>query len=518
MRIDFDSSRECVKVTKLGGAEELNFSTSSLYKGAVIAAAGNVFGLINNYIQTQMTAAERSELWNCYLSAKEILINPTTMKVTQTKLEAVIRDIYNLIDMNKFHYYAEIHGGIVVPANVKDNYEQVDESFTQSRTYLRNDYIKLIVFCTAVRFLIPIWGEFVSINKDGVPEAQKEYRAYELISRSNLPQYPAYRRLLVYINESYKENPNSSVAPILGGIGRENIPEWLAGMLIVRKLGLINLYQGDGSTNVISQVSVYVDTTITNMEKKFGDIIQEKRNVSSPVDGERDPSFLETFRVKQALPYGNIEMSNVYLSDIYNAVQGVDPTIPYEIVRMVIDVTHGLQNEPMDETNITLAQWVMSPAVAPGLFDVMEKLSITNALIASQALLHWWGLHELALLVTGISLQQSKVMMLGDKLARPSLEQLAKLDQIYPHMAQQRTKAAKSKSPNIIYPVIMSFGTKLMGSRKAVRTPMFVTPEQVPSVDRHGHMTVPTYVANHVVDLLVKLDQIHMEHHSNVTY
>ena len=364
--------------------------------------------------------------------------------------------------------------------------------------------------------MIPIWGEFVSINKDGVPEAQKEYRAYTLIRRSNLPQYPAYRRLLVYIHESYKDNPNSSVAAILGGVGREEIPEWLAGMLIVRKLGLINLFPGDNTTNVISQVSVYVDTTINNIEKKFDDTIQEKRNVSSPVDGERDPSFLETFRVKQALPYGNIEMSNVYLSDIYTACMGVDPTTPPQLIQSVLEVTGGLENERFDETNIILAQWVMSTAVAPALFDVIEKKSITNAMIASQCLLHHWNLHELALLCTGINLQQPKMGMLGDRLTRPSYEQLAKLDEIYPHVAQQRTKAAKAKSPSIIYPVIMSFGTKLMGSRKAIRSPSFLTRDDVPTVDIHGHMTVPSHVANLIVDLLVKLDQIHMEYHANV--
>lgn len=513
MYLEFDNNRDSVRVVKNDG-EALVFSTNSLYKSSSALNAGAVFGIVNNYIKSAMSPAEQDQLWNHYLTAKELLLNPLSMQMTQDKLETVVRRIYELIDPDKFHYFVEIRGGIVVPSDVMSSYNQVDESFTQDKTYLRDDYVKLVVLSAAIRLLIPIWGEFVSITKDSVPDAQKEFRAYQLIRKSNLKNYPAFNRLLTYIRESHRGSKQAqSISNILGGIGREEVPEWIAGVLIVRKLGMINIHADQSVSNVISQVSVYIDTTMRNMEKKFGDIVQEKRNASSVVDGEKDPSFLETFRVKQALPFGNIVTSDVFAEDIYRVCYTVDPTIPVELVEAVKAVTEGLENEVYDDTNVILAQWVLSTSISPALYEVLEKRTNINAMIATQCLLHHWGYHELALLATGLNLRSGSGSGLNDRMLRPTIEHMQKLDRVFPYQIQQRTRAAKAKPGNFALPIIHTLGVRLTRNRKAIRCPAFVTQEMVPTVDRHGHMSVPPNIIHQLIDLICdKLDAIQAKH------
>lgn len=513
MYLEFDNNRDSVRVVKNDG-EVLVFSTNSVYKPSSALNAGSVFGIVNNFIKTSLSPADQDTMWNHFLTAKELLLNPLSMQATQDKLETVVRRIYDLIDIDRFHYFVEIKGGIVVPSDVMSNYNQVDESFTQDKTYLRDDYVKLVVLSVAIRLLIPIWGEFVSITKDSVPDAQKEFRAYQLIRKSNLKNYPAFGRLLTYIRESHRSSKQAqSIGPTLGGIGREEVPEWIAGVLIVRKLGMINIHADQSSSNVISQVSVYIDTTMRNMEKKFGDIVQEKRNAASVVDGEKDPSFLETFRVKQALPFGNIVASDVFAEDIYQICYTIDSTIPKELVAAVEQVTEGLVDEVYDESNVILSQWVLSTSISPALYEVLEKRTNINAMIATQCLLHHWGYHELALLATGLNLRTGSGSGLNDRMMKPTLEHMQKLDRVFPYQIQQRTRASKSKPANFALPIIHTMGVRMTRSRKAVRCPAFLTQEMVPSVDRHGHMSVPPNIVHQLIDLICdKLDAIQAQH------
>lgn len=513
MYLEFDNNRDAVRVVKADG-EALVFTTNSLYKSSNALNAGSVFGVVNNYIKQNLTPPEQDQLWNYYLSAKELLLNPMSMQQTQDKLENVVKRIYDLINPDKFHYFVEIRGGIVVPSNVKTSYNQVDESFTQDKTYLRDDYVKLVVLSAAIRLLIPIWGEFVSITKDSVPDAQKEFRAYQLIRKSNLKNYPAFARLLTYIRESHRGSKQAhSISNILGGIGREEVPEWIAGVLIVRKLGMINIHAEESVSNVISQVSVYIDTTMRNMEKKFGDIVQEKRNASSAVDGEKDPSFMETFRVKQALPFGNLVASDVFAEDVYRVCYTVDQSIPKDLVDAVLEVTAGLENEVYDESNVILAQWVLSTSISAALYEVLEKRTNINAMIATQCLLHHWGYHELALLATGLNLKTGAGSGFGDRMLKPTLEHIAKLDKVFPYQIQQRTRLAKSKSSNVALPIIHSMGVRLTRCRKAIRAPRFVTQDMVPTVDRHGHMSVPANIVHQLIDLICdRLDEVQAKH------
>jgi hypothetical protein len=514
MFLEFDNNRESVRVVKSDG-EALVFSTNTLYKSSNVLNAGGVFDVANRFIKANLTPQQQDQLWDHYLSAKELLLNPLSMQLTQDKLETIVKRIFDLIDPAKFHYFVEIKGGIIVPSNVKTSYNQVDESFTKDKTYLRDDYIKLVVLLSAIRMLIPIWGEFISITKDSVPDAQKEFRAYQLIRKSNLKNYPAFGRLLVYIQESHRSSKQAqSISNILGGIGREEIPEWIAGVLIVRKLGMINIHADESVSNVISQVSVYIDTTMRNMEKKFGDVIQEKRNASSVVDGEKDPSFLETFRVKQDLPFGNLVTSDVFAENVYEMCRTIDDTIPEQLVNAVLEVTVGLENEMYDESNVILAQWVLSTAISPTLYEVLEKRTNINAMIATQCLLHHWGYHELALISTGLNLKSGGGSGLDNRLLKPTLEHINKLDKMYPYQIQQRTRVAKAKSNNFAMPALHTMGVRLTRCRKAIRAPGFLTQDMVPTVDRHGHMTVPANIVHQLIDLLTgKLDEIQQKHY-----
>lgn len=533
MQLQFSEFRDAINVVDDFG-NEVTFIVNALYKSQQTASSGDVFGVINSFVNSELSQTDRVTLFNLYLAAKDVLVSPTTLNATCLKLEKIFGGIFELIDRERLSYFVAVHGGVGIPLGIKETWDDIDESFTRNKTYLKQDYRHLTVMCTVVKLLMPLWGEFVGITKDSIPDAQKEFRAYSLLARTDIMEYPAFDRLKKYVDEVFHDNLTKDVAATtVGGIGQEEIPEWLCASLIVRRLGLLNLKAmtvDNGPTNIISQVSSYIDQSIKNMGKRFSETIHAKKpSGGAAADGEKDPSYLETIRVKQVLPYGNIMASSVFLyrnlisfadvddhtqelqgrdiESIYAAVKAIDPSVPDALIQQVIDISYGLETEAFAEHNIKLMLYCMAPAISMNLFEIFDKLAITHAMINSQILMHHWGLHCLALSVTGINLDNVANNLLSDRIEKPNIEHMALLDKLYPCKWTSKTKIAKLRSENVAYPEIMHLSNLLVKYKKAVRCPPFLTSKDVP-VDKYGHMSVPSNISHELVRLLIKFDEL----------
>lgn len=518
MRLDFDSGRNNTLVISDSG-EEIHFDIS-FYKAAKINQIVDVFSVANRYME-EMDKRKREHLFSLYISAKQILMNMEIIEVADAKLMNVIKQIIELIDIEALQYFINVRSGIIIPSDVKVSFSDVPEMFERGRTYLRHEYVELVMLAVTLRWILPIWGEYMILIKDIVSDYTCEDRAYGLLATSVIPNHNSYKRLLHYIEQSFNGNVKTTASTV-SGIGVCNLPKWLCSLSIVRRLTIIDLVTNVKSPNIINTLHGYVTDSINNLEKKFKEPIKTKKPAgSSSTDGEKDPSFLETYRTKQDIAYGEIDAVNVWLENIPRLARAIDPTIPEQLIMAVIDRSDQLEHQELGNHNLILTQWVLSSVVPVAIFDTIDKISVIRGMIATQAILHHWGMHELALLVTGINLK-TQINTMNDRPIRPSEDQIKRLDEIYPYKRVYNSKTSKGKPTNYGLIAISELAAQLVRHRKAVRTPAFVRASDVPTVDRHGHMATPANIIPLLADLLIKVDnQLEVletyEHQASIT-
>lgn len=505
MRIDFDASRTNIAIIPDVG-EEITFDILVYKLGK--SRDTDVFSTVNGYLQT-LPRDTRISIYDIYAKAAEVLDRQHYVDRLDSQLEDLLKNLVELIDLQRLSRYIQTDSGIIIPSDVKTDFADVSDMYGRSRTYLRHEYIDLLTVLIALRFVLPIWSVYMTLIQEIVASNTRELRAYSLLRKSAIATHPAYARLLVYIEDWFNPTVKTTSATV-SGIGRSEIPEWLCALVMVRRLPVIDVTNSGNGPNVINRLSAYVKDSINNLEKKFKERIKSKKQPGESKAVDRDPSFMETYRVKQDIPYGDIVAHDVWLTNILNACRAIVPTIDPQLVAAVLEVTDELELEELAEHNIILTQWVLDNAVPAPIIHALEKRSVVAGMIITQCICHHWKLHTLALLATGINTPRERDTLIDSHLSIPD-DIVKRLEEIYPYqrIPHRSERGSKSKGPTLNYGIVTvsDMAVKLSKNIRRVRVPRFLTNRDVP-VNTKGELITPKNIIVDLAILLIKLDEI----------
>ena len=504
MLIDFDTNRAYIVISSAD--EPIHFDLS-VYRVSKINRVKDVFSTVNLYL-SRLSKAEHNSLLDQYDRAKEAF-NAHVLQMMDSQLMEILKNILDIVNVDRLRRFIEFDSGIIIPDKVKENYSGVSEMFERNKTYVRSEYLDLLTMSIALRFVLPIWSEYMSIVQDIVPEYTREMRAYGLLRQSVIANHKTFERLMIYIRDWVTPSLNSTSSTV-SGIGREEIPEWLCSLVMVRRLPVIDVTNVEKSTNIINSLFGYVRESVTNLEKKFRERIKDKKPPSEAKTADRDPSFIETYRTKQEIPFGDLVAHDVFFSNIQRACKTIIPDMPDEIIIGVLKVTHELEHEELSSHNILLTQWICDEVVPAPLIHALEKRSAIGGMIISQCLCHYWGLHNLALLCTGINLSGITESAIESYTVIPD-DVMERLDYYYPYkrIVHKTEQKAKQRITNPAVLTISELSVILSRHRKAVRVPPFLTIRDV-AADRYGHMDVPRDIIKDLAILLVKINELNV--------
>lgn len=509
MYFELSNTKDVFYIAPFKGASQdeiLDFDLT-FYRQAKISQIQDVISPAQGYLAT-LSPEQHRELFHLYNLAKEIFSTSNSLVAIDNKITAIVANIIKLLDLNNLQRWVLTRSNISIPGEIKQSFADVDEAYERSKTYIYSEYVEILTMAIALRFILPIWGDYLTIIKDSAAEFTKEIRAYGLLKRSELMKFPALERLLIYINVHFTKS-TKSISSTLAGIGREEIPDWLCSLLLVRRLTIIDL-TSDANSSIINNLFGYVRDSLDNLDRKFKEPVNDKRPPGTVKDTEKDPSFLETYRVKQDMSTGDIAIFDMALDNIHHMVKVMDPTVPDQLINHILERTEGLSEGILSTHNVRLTQWIISPIIDPVLLEKVSKRSVINGMIISQILCHHWGMHQIGLLVTGINHQN--VSVIADGLARPTQEQLDLLDKLYPYqvtVVDQRNKQRQKLMNNALLE-INALVAELLQSKKAVRTPEFLTTADIPNVNRYGHMVASKDLPVLLIDLLVKVNEVNI--------
>lgn len=462
--------------------ETLTFSTN-VYERTKLEKNDKVYNELNRFLQT-LSGEEQAKMFGIYSRILHNLRTISNFEILADMITNQVTELYNLIDINRLEDWVYGFNKIVYPTSVSAS---VGQDLNTEKTYVRADYDALVILTVALRFMLPIWGEYQTIILSVVKGKWKEYVAAQVLTNTTLINHRSIQRLSVFI-ENHLSPTAKKEAAIIAGLGTEQVPEWLLAGALVKRLAVADIHDEGG---LIRNVYGYVSNYIKEMDQYWGGL--RPKNAEGGDDDNSDFSIVEKYRGKKLRSEGDARSSAVYvtlisgrdgnpdLRDHIRLAKQIDSSIDEELVRVCFNTAmHTSVQEEVQEWQVTFAQWLffkncMSPKSVAGL-NRMQL--VYHVFVVTQAILIHWGFIELALLVKAepVKVADPSVMLHSANLTRVVTKTMEPLDATFPYKLNNTKAATNNRQANPAY-VGISELTQTMNRNHWIRT---VSQELIP--------------------------------------
>ena len=418
--------------------------SGSAYDRVSIDDPERIFLHINQYWAT-LPKKIQGDIFSVYQQIDECFESCFDPNHLHEELVKKVRALYGLIDLDDLWHWLNFHAEVRFPPNLKDNYGEDD---VRERTYLRSDYSGLVFLAVALRPIVPVWGEYIRRIRSQAGSVYKEYAAMKLLSTTKLIRTEAVQRLRVYVEHSELDNANTMPA-VLSGLGSTELPEWLLSLAVVRRLSICEVSSSDEKGSIISNIYNFLQTTVTSLDRKFYSRVTEKHRHMKEGDEEDKASRVESYKVKQEVPDGELVALNVYTEQMADMTRVIDPDTPIELMEMCYDRIKENETIEIREHHLTLSKWVTAKALSARGIPFLTKPALLRVMTVTQAILWHWQFYDLAALTTAQPIERDDMLLSEGRPLIPR-DLVQRLSEIYPHYQQKGSrKRVRDRQANV---------------------------------------------------------------------
>lgn len=346
------------------------------------------FKEINAYISS-LTQAKQDELWNIYVVMRHYIDDIAATSKVSTVLGQGLLKIYDIVKIDEVQKFLEKRDLIAIPPSIEN---QDTRGYRKERTYNPQKYRGLITLAICLRLALPVWGEYIALIGKGVGIDRKEIHSMHLLKGSKLLSSPQYKDFSDFVLTTV-EAGKVSKASIIHGIGSEELISLNLAASFIRKVAV--------APNLITELLVndiynYIANNGPDPDRRHGYIVEK-----NPKDDttKEEASILETYRIKESISSGDLELINYYCEMIDKVMLGVDTTVPQELIARCFKMRDTLKDFTPTEMNVRLCQWCLNN-IPPRSMVMVDEYAMRSLLCATFGLLIHWGYPQLALLVT----------------------------------------------------------------------------------------------------------------------
>lgn len=509
------------------GRQELlisHLNDSSIWKLAEFdkskfSSQTDLFHYNNKYLE-RFSPAEQNRLFAIYKEIRHIFDTGVSGNVLHNRLVPLIKELLDSHDLTRVESWIRLHTDIQYPNDLKLEYtESLFSNKTREQTYLKDDYIKLICLIFVLRLMVPIWSEFITRTKKETGNHFKEYTALQLISEANIVHSESMSKLITYVKLAIPED--SLKSGLLVFLSSEDFPIWMLSVIVVKMLCVTDIkgvvIEDETGLRTVQNIVPFIYNNVKEKIKRaeiaFGQI-KDKNPESSSSDNESS-SNVETYKIKQEIPSGDVVMLEYAMSNIGSIVLKLEPNIDVNLLYNALETSESLYKARIYEPQITLLQWIYKPVIPPKAIPLLTKRTVVNALAGAQAILWHRGHYELAGLVTattvGMDPDTGEHYISGvesrSKVTKESLEELNKL---FPYAKKDNSKT-KSKPVNQAIAGIDRLAVKLseynwlltIDNRERITVPSMLQLLTGSTVNRR--FSIPHNIKNKIALLIIDL-------------
>ena len=484
-------------------SEELSFNIA-LFDRMSYSGGYQIFEQINGY-WSYIQPSVQDKIFNIYKQIREVYDSVWDVNELTIRLHALVKELFELHLLDDIHHWTWFHSNALLPDGLRESFKDSHETpGTRERTYLKDDYKWLVSLSISLRIMIPIWGEFIARTKKN-NTVFKEYYAFLLLSHSNLINSEPMERLRVYVEHSLPADKSISSA-IYGGIDSGEFPTWVLGLVTVRRLSIGDVRGVDPTSSLVTFIYKYIGQKVKSHDNSFIGRVNDKRSDSESSDSENNLSKLEGYKIKQAIPAGDIAIISYYLENTHNLAIRVCPDIDLNLVDITIQSVKVLENKQIWTPQRTLAQWVMKKVIPPNSLLHIKKIQVLDVLGIATAVLWHKGYFELAGLLCAINQDNTTELSIGgtDSRSRITKEQLEQLEIYYPYTRKPVGKQKILKKINPAVESIESTATMFSEHDWILTLPGYMV-EKITGNGNNTRYSVPFNIKNTLCDLALSL-------------
>lgn len=443
--------------------EELSWNVSPFDKAA-FSGDFDIFEQINEYWAT-LPEDQQRRIFEVYKRIRDAFDNLWTAKSLTAALRPLVKELYDEHDLNHLHHWVCFRANVRMPPNLMTAYKESHEMpGTRERTYLRDDYQALVSLTIALRAVFPILGEYIFRTQKENGTQYKEYYASKLLNLSSIWTSAPMEKLRTFVTLSIPQD-KSKAAAILDGVSTEDFPDWMLGLVLVRRLSVGDIRGLDPNSTLVTFIFRFIDQKVKTHENSFdlGRINDKNIDSSSSGDESTNLSMLENYKIREEMSTGDITMIEHWTNMPEQIAKRLCPDIDLNLVQEALNSAQALMDQDIQDGQVALAQWVLATQVPARGIMYLNKLTVIKALAVTQAVLWHCGYRELAALSTAYPAPEDGSSPLAPSGSRSRIpkEAIAELNVLYPYARRSGSRRNQQQPPSVAQIAIEEMFDKL---------------------------------------------------------
>lgn len=422
----------------------LEIATKSKKEKSVFDAEIDPYDLINRYWDS-LPRTRQDQIFGVYRDIRDVFSSCFDYTEMTKSLFPLVARLIELHSIDELKNWSDYRSGARIPTNdpkLLVSYDMVNVSKKPPEgTYRLEDYKWLIAISILVRSMVPVWGLYIERVKKVVGTNFKEYKAYQLLSQSELFEHAAMQKLRDYVRFNTKPD-QVKVSAMRKGLSTQEYSEWMLGVVVVRKLGCLDLMGGESNNSSVNVLYNYIGHKLKNSDNSFGGAINEKKFEGLNGEGENNLSTLEGYRTPQEISQGSILAFQVYAENVVAMAQQICPGISAAMVNRSVGHVRLLHGVIPTNEQLILMQLTVKKVLSPQSLKLLNHETIMGVMGVVQAVLWHKGYPDLAAAASAKRVEADSIGG-SDHRSRILPNQLEELKQLYPYV---RRVTAKSKT------------------------------------------------------------------------
>jgi hypothetical protein len=420
------------------------------------------FEQINAY-WAQCDPRVQDSIFDVYRRIYVVLTTSSDIQSMTRALRPLAVELLDLHPLEDLDYWIWVKSNLLVPSGIKRVFNpEEDTSWTREKTYLEDDYRKLVTLTLAMRVMIPVWEEFVLQTKKETGPTFKEYQAFDLISASNVMHSEAMRRLEIFVVNTIPKD-RSKDAAVFSGVSSEDFPEWILAVTVVKRLTSADIRGINSDHTLVTYLHNYIDQRSRSLENRTGKIKPKYSGERSGSDENSNHSNLEGFKIKETIAEGDVSSIRRYINYSIDQAFGREPNVGLSLinrlnpdenmalhVQMSCESVQALFNEILTPQQVTIAAWVLANYIPCQAIPYLNKSDILSMIAIAQAYLWSKGHYNLAGLVSAIPRNYVEVgtNMIADTKTRMDSANVTQFGKTFPYLKRTSSRAVNVKRTN----------------------------------------------------------------------
>lgn len=419
MRIDvvvLDEKKRIIELAVTHKGKTLSFGEEKL--GIVDTwAPSDLYVEVNGYFAT-LSDQEADQLFELYAVTQDI-IDATIVSEMATALADPIRKIVDgICSIDRMREFIPTLD-IPIPDKILKDFDLELARKHRDQTYLRHEYAGLMALMATLKCAYPIWNLYMKI----LDTNNKEQETYLLldtiktIGNTDLFVSDEMVRLFEFTEKVYSlKIGNNEDTCVLDGVGSDKVTAYIFASAIIEKLMRMPINIGDHNTHLITKLYHKIEQDCKSLPSKFKSKVIRREDVRNASEDSKI-NWLDIFTTKEKVPSSYYILNDMFLRDISNIKECLEPELPDTLIATCLDGFRTLEGKPIlggnhkVPTHQTMVQWILADYIQIHAIPHIGREAMLNSMAVCQAFLIHHGLLAAASLFSAYPHSDEAVMM-----------------------------------------------------------------------------------------------------------